>query len=46
VRRAAAASEAARALEEAMGDHRGTVLGWVGCSRKQFDAALASRLNA
>jgi hypothetical protein len=49
VRRAAAESEAAdatRSLEEAMGDHRGTVLKWAGCTRKQFDAALASRLNA
>jgi hypothetical protein len=48
VRRAAAASEAtdaARALDEAMGAHRGTVLTWVGCSWKTFDAALASRHN-
>jgi hypothetical protein len=46
VERAAAASEAeaaTHALDEAMGDHRGTVLKWVGCTRKQFDAALESR---
>jgi hypothetical protein len=49
VQRAAATSEsigAARELEAAMGDHRGTILRWVGCTRKQFDAALESRLNA
>jgi hypothetical protein len=48
VQRAAAASESAeatRALEAAMGDHRGTVLTWVGCTRTQFDVALESRLN-
>jgi hypothetical protein len=48
VRRAAAeseATEATRALEEAMGDHRGTVLKWAGCTRKQFHSALQSRLN-
>ena len=48
VQRAAAASESAeatRALEEAMGDHRGAVLRWVGCTRKQFDSALESRRN-
>jgi hypothetical protein len=44
VERAAAASEAADAvhrLHEAMGDHQGSVLKWVGCTRKQF----VSRLN-
>ena len=49
VRRAAAESEAAeatRTLEEATGDHRGTALKWVGCTRKQFDSALESRLNS
>jgi hypothetical protein len=49
MQRAAATSEsvgAARELEAAMGDHRGTILRWVGCTRKQFDAALESRLNS
>jgi hypothetical protein len=48
VERAAAASEAAAAvhtLHEAMGDHQGSVLKWVGCTRKQFVSALESRLN-
>jgi hypothetical protein len=47
VARAAASSDAAaalRALHGAMGAYRGTVLKWVGCTRKQFDAALESRL--
>jgi hypothetical protein len=48
VQRAAAASEAAdatHALAEAKGDHRGSVLRWVGCTRKQFSSALESRLS-
>ena len=48
VRRAAAAAasaDAARALQAAMGDHRGTVLGWVGCTRERFESALGSRPN-
>ena len=48
VERAAAASEAAaatRALNEAMGDHQGTVLKWVGCTQEEFNAALESGLN-
>jgi hypothetical protein len=49
VERAAADSEAARAtheLHEAMGDHQGSVLRWVGCTRTQFVSALESRLNS
>jgi len=49
VERAAAASEAeaaTRALHEAMGGRQGTVLKWVGCTRKQFDSALESRLDS
>jgi hypothetical protein len=40
-----AAAEATRALAAAMGGYRGTVLKWAGCTRKQFDSALQSRLN-
>lgn len=40
-----AAADTTRELREAMGDHQGTVLRWVGCTRKQFESALASSPN-
>lgn len=43
---ARAAADTTRELREAMGDHRGTMLDWVGCTKKQFTSTLESRLNA
>jgi hypothetical protein len=48
VQRAAAsdaASDAMHELQEAMGDHQGTVLEWVGCTREAFGSALESKLR-
>jgi len=47
--RAAASRAAADVMQElhtAMGDHRGTVAKWVGCTRQQFTSAVAARLDA
>jgi hypothetical protein len=49
VEREAAASEAARAtheLHEAMGDHQGSILKWVGCTRKELVSAVEAKLTA
>ena len=47
--RAAASHAAADVMQElhtAMGDHRGTVAKWVGCTRKQLTSAVTARLDA
>lgn len=44
-----AAADAAQAMRElacAMTDYRGTVLDWVGCTARQFDAAVTASLSA
>jgi hypothetical protein len=40
-----AAADAMRELQEAMGDHQGTVRAWVGCTEAEFVAAVGARLD-
>jgi len=40
-----AAADAMHELQEAMGDHQGTVREWVGCTEAEFIAAVGARLD-